>query len=259
MKSVKALLKPLTSSGLVSGALKSKMVLYAVTAIAMFNMFGYLANYEYRSVLFFAVTGVLVSCYSKNMIVVLAVATLATNLFLAGYSQRRFYEGFQDADADEDEEADEEDMEEDMEEPVEEPLEEDEEDDIGGGAAGFRQRKGKKGKKGKKDRFAQRDVPRSIPARVNGKKEDRIGKRVDYARTVEQAYDNLEGILGGDGMKNLTKDTQRLIKQQQTLMGTLQQMKPLIGMAKKTLGSVSPDAMAKQLTGAQDMLASLSK
>jgi hypothetical protein len=38
--------------------------------------------------------------------------------------------------------------------------------------------------------------------------------RIDYASTLEEAYDNLDSILGGDGIKNLTNDTQKLMSKQ---------------------------------------------
>lgn len=220
----------------VSGALKSKIVLYIIATLAMLNVFGYLAMYEYRSLLFFIVLGILTSLYSKNMIVVLAVAILGTNLLIAGYS-KRFYitEGFENED------------EEDENGGASGFENEDEED---GGASGFQNKE----KKESKDKFTQRNVPKSINARVNEDPEDRIGKRVDYASTVEKAYNNLENILGGEGMKNLTNDTQKLIKQQQSLMGTLKQMKPLISMAKDTMNSVDSEAMTQQLKEAKELL-----
>lgn len=200
-----------------SRLLKNKYVLYLVTAIAIVNVFGYATIGEYRSLLFFILLGTLTTLYSKNMIVVFTVATLGTNLLLAGYSRKRFHivEGMQNDDDDEAEE--------------EEP-------------------------KKKKSPFTQRNVPRSIEKRVNSKAENRIGKRVDYASTVEQAYDNLENMLGSSGIKNLTKDTQKLINQQKSLMGTLTEMKPLIGMARETLQSINPNDMKSQLEAAQKML-----
>ena len=38
--------------------------------------------------------------------------------------------------------------------------------------------------------------------------------KVDYASTIEDAYDELNNVIGGDGIKRLTSDTQNLMKQQ---------------------------------------------
>lgn len=58
------------------------------------------------------------------------------------------------------------------------------------------------------------------------------GYNIDYASTVEDAYDELNKIIGGDGIKKLTDDTQRLMNQQLQLADAMKGMGPLIkGMA----------------------------
>ena len=54
------------------------------------------------------------------------------------------------------------------------------------------------------------------------------GHSIDYATTIEDAYDQLNGILGKDGIKSLTSDTERLMQQQAQLAGSLKDMGPLI-------------------------------
>lgn len=51
---------------------------------------------------------------------------------------------------------------------------------------------------------------------------------VDYASTVEDAYSQLNQILGSDGIKRLTDDTQRLMKQQLQLADAMKSMGPLV-------------------------------
>ena len=87
---------------------------------------------------------------------------------------------------------------------------------------------------------------------------------IDYASTIEDAYDELNNILGSDGIKRLTDDTQGLMKQQAQLAESMKGMAPLIqGMApmmkqaqailgdmgddKQGLGSIMN--MAKKLAG----------
>jgi hypothetical protein len=67
---------------------------------------------------------------------------------------------------------------------------------------------------------------------INNKKNNRI----DYAATVEDAYGDLNKILGGDGIKNLTSDTQKLMKQQLQLAEAMQSMTPLLEQAKTLIG-----------------------
>ena len=52
--------------------------------------------------------------------------------------------------------------------------------------------------------------------------------RVDYASTIEDAYGQLNQILGSEGIKRLTDDTQNLLKQQIQLADAMKSMGPLI-------------------------------
>ena len=80
-----------------------------------------------------------------------------------------------------------------------------------------------------------------------------LGPRLDYASTMEAAYDNLDKMLGGDGIKQLTSDTQKLMAQQQQLFNTMNQMAPMLESAQnmlqgfdfKSLGNLS--GLAQQL------------
>jgi hypothetical protein len=54
------------------------------------------------------------------------------------------------------------------------------------------------------------------------------GSKIDYASTIEDAYDDLNKILGSDGIKRLTDDTQGLIKQQMELAKSMESMTPLV-------------------------------
>jgi len=59
--------------------------------------------------------------------------------------------------------------------------------------------------------------------------------RIDYASTLEEAYDNLDNILGGTGVKQLTDDTKKLMKQQQELFQSMQNMTPMLNQAQQLL------------------------
>ena len=59
--------------------------------------------------------------------------------------------------------------------------------------------------------------------------------RIDYASTVEDAYDDLNKILGGNGIKQLTDDTQNLMKQQLQLADAMKSMTPLMEQAQNLL------------------------
>ena len=81
-------------------------------------------------------------------------------------------------------------------------------------------------------------------APVNG------GARIDYATTLEDAYTNLEGMLGNDGITKLTDDTARLMNQQQKLFKTMENMIPMVTSAKDMIDSLDMN----KLGGMADML-----
>ena len=52
------------------------------------------------------------------------------------------------------------------------------------------------------------------PASVDEDDDEAVGDRIDYAATMEQAYDNLQTMLGDDGIKSITSETKKLVNQQ---------------------------------------------
>jgi hypothetical protein len=74
---------------------------------------------------------------------------------------------------------------------------------------------------------------------------------IDYASTVEEAYDNLNQVIGGEGIKNLTKDTQRLMKQQLQLTEALKNMGPLMESMGPLLGQAN--TLLKSFGGAESL------
>jgi hypothetical protein len=89
----------------------------------------------------------------------------------------------------------------------------------------------------------------SNAAPVNG------SSRIDYATTLENAYTNLDNILGSDSIGKLTNDTQRLMTQQQKLFDTMNNMVPLIDTAKGMMESLDMG----QLNGLANMAKDLKK
>ena len=91
------------------------------------------------------------------------------------------------------------------------------------------------------------------PASVKeGEEEDAVdegpGGRIDYASTMEQAYDNLSNLIGKGGISNLSKETKSLLDQQKQLAGQLESMAPLLKDAKGLLNNMNLPNM-KELDG----------
>ena len=102
-----------------------------------------------------------------------------------------------------------------------------------------REEEDKINEKPKKESF--NNMKKLKPASLR-KDDDAEGETIDYASTLQQAYKNVEGMLGKGGMKGLTKETKKLVDQQKELMETLNQMTPVLSDAKDTINNLNmPD------------------
>ena len=68
--------------------------------------------------------------------------------------------------------------------------------------------------------------------------------KIDYAQTLEEAYDNLDKMIGSDGVNNMTTDTTRLAKKQKELMANIEKMGPLFDKATSMLSSINLDGVS---------------
>jgi hypothetical protein len=197
----------------VSKILTNKWVLNIISFLALFNVIGYMVMGNYNNVLFFIVLAVLVSNFSKNMIIVLGTPIIIVNLFTI---KNGTLEG--------------------MENITEEVIDDSTKD--------TKDQKDTNVQKDNKDIIKKKDETPVLPetATIDSdivsadavKNEDfevgRIkngGSKIDYASTIEDAYDDLNKILGSDGIKRLTDDTEGLMRQQMELAKSMESMKPL--------------------------------
>jgi mevalonate kinase len=91
------------------------------------------------------------------------------------------------------------------------------------------------------------DTPNNSESFEAGRRKNRnTNSKIDYASTIEEAYDNLNSVLGSDGINRLTKDSQRLMKQQADLAESMQaigplmkNMEPMLNQAKEMMSSMN--------------------
>lgn len=107
-----------------------------------------------------------------------------------------------------------------------------------------------------KDEMEKEDAPKKKKKRSDKEVQERVEEdfevktpRIDYAATMEQAYDNLNKMLGEGGMKNLTKDTKGLMDQQKELMQQLKDFAPLMEQAGNMLDKLGGMDNLKGLMG----------
>lgn len=193
-----------------SKILTNKWLLITVALIALFNIIGYMIMGKINNMIFFIILAVLVRYFSKNMIIVLGVPLILVNLFAL---KEGFYsvEGFEknshndtiDKINDEKRKKEHHPI---VPHHVETTRDKNTEDDS--------------------SNIESSNVKTDEQFEVGRAKKG--GSKIDYAATIENAYDELNKVLGSDGIKSLTNDTQRLMKQQMDLAESMKGLAPLV-------------------------------
>jgi len=107
--------------------------------------------------------------------------------------------------------------------------------------------------KNNKEKFTQK----LRPANINGDDNtDDIedNATVDYASTLESAYDNLDKLLSSDAINNMSKDSQRLAEKQHALMGNIDKLHPMMEKAGSLLEGLNMGDMNNMLGNLQGKL-----
>lgn len=246
----------------VSKLLENKYVLYIVFFLAVTNVFGYLVTGNYKAIALFVLVGYLVFCFNKNMIVVLLTPLVLTSIFMAGGIMKEGVENMKDSDKKPEVDASK------SKETAKKNID----------SNNVKPQKDKKAPvkpDTKEVVIGDTDEDKDIPTEdAVGTTEEpaghtpetaesgmttmyKKGNRIDYASTVEDAYGDLNNLLGSDGIKRLTDDTQKLMGQQMQLAKAMKSMTPLLSQAKslmagfdmKQFGDIT--AMAKQFGAAK--------
>jgi len=252
-----------------SKILENKYVLYFVFILAIINLFGYMVTGNFNSIVFFVLVAFLTRYFSKNMIIILTVPLVLTSVLMVGKTVKESFENASNKKSD---------IESDKDSEVERAKKRIKElnnqwDTIFYEIKELKLKHVKltrayEGGKGKYDYDQAIKIEGEIKDKNKMlddiqseiKKYKKILKetepmssmynkpnRIDYASTVEDAYEDLNKILGGNGIKQLTDDTQKLMKQQLQLADAMKSMSPLMEQAKgllqgfdlKNLGSLT--------------------
>ena len=228
--------------------LNDKNVLYIVFILAILNILGYLLAKNTEAIAFFLIVGFLTTYFSKNMIVVLLVAMVSTSIFTStrmsfgklGMSK----EGMENTEGKKENDA-----------KKSDDKDADDKDDASNAD-----------KVPKKEGFD--DNKKTIP-KMNDKtdksKDEPVGAEaqktkgtngknfVSQGDTLAEAYKNLEGMIGKDGIKGLTNQTETLLNQQHELMQNIKGMEPFIATAENLMSKLD----LSSLDGIGSMLSNL--
>jgi hypothetical protein len=188
--------------------------------LAVANLFGFLMSKNLNAIVMLLLVGFVTSYFSRNMIVVLMVSMIVTNTINGTRSMILFREGMENKNK--------------KKEGFEDGDDDEEED-----------------KKEKKDGMSNLS-PASLDEEASSSKKRSNKPKVDYAGTLEAAYDNLDNLLSSDALKNMSSDTQRLAEKQKSLMGNIKKLEPMMQKATAMLDGLD-------MKGMQGMIQSLSK
>ena len=235
--------------GFFADLMTSKYFLLFVALISSVNIVGYISMGYIDAVMLFAMVAYLTFVFSKNMTVVLLVAVIIVNLYMShimtreGNSQKGSSNGaplqaggevgnLEALTNKEDAMPKGEVIEE--EEPETETTEEVEveEEDVEVEEAPPKKKTIKEGIQRKSNNEAMSNIE-PAPSKKGG-------NHMDYATTLTDAYKNLEGMLGEDGLKSLTTDTKKLMEQQSKLFNSMENIAPLLAQAQKLMEGMGP-------------------
>ena len=217
----------------ISKIFTNKIVLYIVFVIATLNIIGYLYSGNTNAVIYFIILGILVSYFSKNMIIILLVPLIFVNLYVGSQTQILNVEGMVNNESQSNKE--------------EEKITEDGETENSSNPLS-----------------ENITTPSSnISTTPNGEsfKNKKDKHKLDYSATLSDTYDHLNEILGSEGMKSLTSDTKKLMEQQTALAESMKGIQPLITsigpllkQAQGFLGGMNGVEGGKGLEGLSEMM-----
>ena len=216
--------------------LSNKYVFYIVVVISIIVNLGYLKRRNYVALVVFLLSGALLLGFSKNQTGALIGSIIISNVFLTTLKK---YEGFEtgkkdtsnDTDAsntntDASTDKDTSDIKSKIMDKLNKKMEDSSQTDV---------------------------VPDSSQSKIKVDSfKNRKGSDIDYASTIQDAYSQLNGLIGSDGVKGLTTDTQKLMEQQLKLAESMKSMGPLIegitpllSKTKSLLGGFDDDTLNK--------------
>lgn len=211
--------------------LNDKNVLYIVFVVAILNLLGYLITNNLEAVVFFLIVGFLSTYFSKNMIIVLIISIITTSIFATTRTPKVIYttkEGMGNMRAE-----------------IKEKVQEKKNNSDEQGDSSNSQMRDKISSQ-KNDSEPQTEGMDGIQGEPqNQSKTKGKGNRIDYANTLEKAYENLQSKIGEGGVEGLTQQTASLVNQQKELMDNINKMTPFIQTAEGFLNNLNLDGLEK--------------
>lgn len=233
-------------NGGMKNLLSSGLLLNIVAVISFLTFIGYILVGEIRPLILFILLAGLLYRFTYNMIIILGVPTAVAGIYYALKFSPAFREGMENTDKTTTTTTNA--------STKNKPSKQDIKDEV---------RKTIKSGNGTLD-MTKLDVSGNNDESFEVGRSRKGQYNIDYASTVEDAYDELNNILGSDGIKRLTDDTQKLMNQQLKLAEAMKSMTPIVQniapMVENLKGMMGSMNNAKEGTGGlMEMLSSMSK
>jgi hypothetical protein len=190
----------------------NKLVLNVVSILAALNIIGYLFMENYNAVAYYVILSLLITFFSKNMILILGIPLILVNMFVS--KGNASFEGMENNDTAQNQDQKKEEKDQKQKDIIKKINTQD--------------AKSKQGLPITPIDHAESSTTNATEESFEVGRGKRKGHDIDYAATIEDAYDQLNQILGSDGIKRLTSDTQSLMKQQMELAKSMESMAPMI-------------------------------
>tara|TARA_Y100000816_G_scaffold81889_1_gene56076 strand:- start:6039 stop:6785 length:747 start_codon:yes stop_codon:yes gene_type:complete len=224
----------------VNNIVKNKYVLYVVALIALVDILGYIMRQEFSAVLFFYLVGMISYFYTKNMTVVLLTSLVATTLAHLLKNMMGFKEGLT-GEKEEKEETTNPDK-----EKVEKRIELKDKEEKSGKIKKVLKKEDVKNDASKLlKQFKEEEVKsgytnqqKLTPGLYNIPNKAQLEKQLGEADKIEAAYDNLEQVIGENGIKSMSDSTKELVRQQNELLKGLKDITPALHEAMGAIGKI---------------------
>jgi len=216
----------------ISKILAKKTTLNVIFVISLLNLIGYLVYRNINAIILFLLIAGIVGHFSKNLSIVLLIPLFIVNLFVLGNTTK---EGMENANSSDKAE---------KKEDIKNQLQESTQDPSGNTLQSTIKKINDKAST--KQGLPITPIDNTNNETNTTEESFEVGRNkkgkydIDYASTIEDAYDELNKIIGGDGIQKLTGDTQNLIKQQMQLTEAMKSVGPLLEQMGPLMESVGP-------------------
>ena len=227
--------------------INNKITLFLVAALAFFSLYIHITSSRFSAVLLFFLTAALVYSFTNNMTIVLGASFVITTIASVSSGLFGFKEGADDT----------------LEEDTATKKDTATEDDTATTPNSEKTKKTEDSKEETKKTTTQtgKTAPfgnqKLSPALFNTPSKKNVEAQLGKASEVEQAYDNLEKIMGTEKISSISSETKVLIKQQNELIKQLKTMTPALNSAMSSLGNLDLNKLTGMFNSATKNLSEL--